>query len=57
MISELLHSKINGWFDLLKEDDSSRNMKELESYLKRDVVNYDAKFKRLVEILSADYER
>ena len=33
-----------------------RKQKELESYLKRDVVNYDAKVKQLVEILSLGYE-
>lgn len=46
---------INSWFDLLKEE-IFRKQKELESYLKRDVVNYDAKVKQLVEILSLGYE-
>lgn len=46
---------INSWFDLLKEE-IFRKRKELESYLKRDVVNYDAKVKQLVEILSLGYE-
>ncbi|MEK3954016.1 aminoglycoside phosphotransferase family protein [Psychrobacillus sp. FSL K6-1464] len=46
---------INSWFDLLKEE-IFRKQKELESYLKRDVVNYDAKIKQLVEILSLGYE-
>ncbi|MEK5216181.1 aminoglycoside phosphotransferase family protein [Psychrobacillus sp. FSL H8-0487] len=46
---------IISWFDLLKEE-IFRKQKELESYLKRDVVNYDAKVKQLVEILSLGYE-
>jgi len=46
---------INSWFDLLKEE-IFRKQKELESYFKRDVVNYDAKVKQLVEILSLGYE-
>ena len=46
---------INSWFDLLKEE-IFRKQKEPESYLKRDVVNYDAKVKQLVEILSLGYE-
>lgn len=46
---------INSWFDLLKEE-IFRKQKELESYLKRDVLNYDAKVKQLVEILSLGYE-
>lgn len=46
---------INSWFDLLKEE-IFRKQRELESYLKRDVVNYDAKVKQLVGILSLGYE-
>lgn len=46
---------INSWFDLLKEE-IFRKQREVESYLKRDVVNYDAKVKQLVEILSLGYE-
>lgn len=46
---------INSWFDLLKEE-IFRKQKELESYLKRDVVNYSAKVKQLVGILSLGYE-
>ena len=47
--------KVNGWFDLLKEI-MLKKQKELESYFKRDVVNYDAKVKQLVEILALGYE-
>lgn len=46
---------INSWFDLLKEE-IIRKQRELESYLKRDVLNYDAKVKQLVGILSLGYE-
>ncbi|PEJ59329.1 hypothetical protein CN692_05655 [Bacillus sp. AFS002410] len=47
--------KINSWYELLKEI-ILKKQKELESYFKRDVVNYDVKVNQLVEILSSGYE-
>ena len=48
-------SKINGWFDLLKEM-ILKKRGELAFYFNRDVVNFDAKFKRLLEFLSSEYK-
>ncbi|WML57184.1 aminoglycoside phosphotransferase family protein [Neobacillus sp. PS2-9] len=47
--------KIKSWFELLKEI-IFRKQNELESYFKKDVVNYDAKVNQLVDILSLGYE-
>lgn len=47
--------KINCWYDLLKEI-ILKKQKELESHFKRDIVNYDTKVKKIIEILSMGYE-
>ncbi|WNB90966.1 aminoglycoside phosphotransferase family protein [Bacillus sp. NEB1478] len=48
-------SKINNWFDLLKEMVVKKQI-GLESHFNKDVVNYEGKLKSILQILSAGYK-